>query len=165
MTMEIGDVVRKQLLDLLRGGNAHMDFAEAVDHFALELINAQLPNSDYTAWRLLEHMRIAQWDILEFVRNAQHVSPPWPEGHWPPAGKVAGPREWEQTITSFHKDLQDLQALVEDEHTDLLAPLPHAPKYTILREVLVLADHNAYHLGEFGLLRQVVGARSTTAGP
>ena len=156
--MEFANVGRKQLLDLVRGGNAHMDFAQAVDHFPMELINAQLPSSDYTAWRLLEHMRIAQWDILEFTRDAQHVSPPWPEGHWPPAGKMAGPREWEQTIASFRKDLLSMQALVEDEHMDLWAPIPHAPEYTIAREVLVLADHNAYHLGEFGLLRQVIGA-------
>jgi len=160
--MEIGDVVREQLLDLLRGGNAHMDFTEAIDHFPLELINAQLPTSDYTPWRLLEHIRIAQWDILEFIRDAQHVSPAWPKGHWPPEGKMAGPSEWEQTIARFRRDLQDMQALVEDTHTDLLASLPHAPGYTILREVLVLADHNAYHLGEFALMRQVIGAWSQT---
>lgn len=156
--MENGKVIREQLLDLLRGGNAHMDFAEAIDHFPLELINAQLPTSDYTPWRLLEHMRIAQWDIVEFIRNAQHVSPPWPEGHWPPEGKMADPREWEQTIASFRKDLKSMQALVEDERRDLSAPLPHAPGYTIVREVLVLADHNAYHLGEFALLRQIIGS-------
>jgi hypothetical protein len=103
-------------------------------------------------------MRIAQWDILEFTRDAQHVSPPWPKGYWPPDGKTADPREWEQTLAGFRKDLQSMQALVEDAHTDLWAPLPHAPDYTILREVLVLADHNAYHLGEFALLRQVIGA-------
>ena len=116
------------------------------------------PNtSDYTAWRLLEHMRLAQWDILEFIRDAHHVSPPWPKGYWPPEGKTADAREWEQTITSFRQDLQAMQALVEDEHTDLEAPLPHAPGYTIVREVLVLADHNAYHLGEFALLKQIIG--------
>jgi DinB superfamily len=156
MSMESEQVAREQLLDLLQGGNAHMRFTEAVDHFPMELINARLPSSDYTAWRLLEHMRIAQWDIVEFVRNAKHVSPPWPEGHWPPAGKVAGPRDWEQTIASFRDDLQAMVALVEDPQTDLWAPIPHAPEYTIGREVLVLADHSAYHLGEFGLLRQII---------
>ena len=122
--MEFANVGRKQLLDLVRGGNAHMDFAQAVDHFPMELINAQLPSSDYTAWRLLEHMRIAQWDILEFTRDAQHVSPPWPEGHWPPAGKMAGPREWEQTIASFRKDLLSMQALVEDARRRVAAQGP-----------------------------------------
>jgi hypothetical protein len=154
--MEVGQVVREQLLALLRGGNAHMDFAEAIDRFPLERINAQLPSSQYTAWRLLEHMRLAQWDIVEFVRDAHHVSPPWPTGYWPPDGKMADPREWEQTIAGFRNDLQAMQSLVENEHTDLWAPLAHAPGYTILREVLVLADHNAYHLGEFGLLRQII---------
>jgi hypothetical protein len=156
--MEADKVVRKQLLDLLGGGNAHMDFTQAVEQFPLELINTPLPTSDYTAWRLLEHMRIAQWDILEFTRDPNHVSPPWPEGHWPPNGKTAGPREWEQTLASFRQDLQAMQALVQDEHTDLFGPIPHAPGYTVLREALVLADHNAYHMGEFGLLRQVIGA-------
>ncbi len=158
--MDIGQAVREQLLGLLRGGNAHMDFAQAIDDFPLERINTPLPGSDYTAWRLLEHMRLAQWDIVEFVRDAHHVSPPWPKGYWPPEGKIAGPREWEQTLASFRQDLETMQALVADEHTEPWAALPHAPGYTLLREVLVLADHNAYHLGEFGLLRQIIGAGS-----
>ena len=161
--LDNGNVIREQLLDLLRGGNAHMHFTQAVDQFPVELINAQLAGSDYTAWRLLEHMRIAQWDILEFTRNAQHVSPPWPKGYWPPAGKLADRHEWEQTIAGFRDDRQAMLALVEDPQADLWAPLPHAPEYTIAREVLVLADHNAYHLGEFGLLRQVIGAGKTGA--
>lgn len=156
--MEAGKVVREQLLELLGRGNAHMEYTHAIDQFPLELINAQLSTSDYTAWRLLEHMRLAQWDILEFIREAQHVSPPWPKGYWPPEGKTADPREWEETIAGFRRDLEAMEALVADEHTDLEAPLPHAPGYTLVREVLVLADHNAYHLGEFALLRQIIGA-------
>src|SRR5258708_32594153 len=154
--MASGNVGREQLVDLLRGGNAHRGFEDAIEHFPIELMNAPLAGSDYTAWRLLEHMRIARWDIVEFVHNAKHVSPPWPEGHWPPKGKVAGPRDWEQTIASFREDLQGMIALVEDPNADLWAPIPHAPEYTLGREVLVLADHNAYHLGEFGVLRQVI---------
>jgi len=159
--MENQNAAREQLLDLLRGGNAHIRFTEAIDHFPLELINAPLPGSDYTAWRLLEHMRIAQWDIVEFVRNPKHVSPPWPIGYWPPAGKKAGPHDWEQTIAAFHQDLDDMQTLAEDPQADLWAPIPHAPQYTIAREILTLADHNAYHLGEFGLLRQIVESGKT----
>lgn len=156
--MDTQDALRKQLLDLLGGGNSHMPFSEALDHFPMEFVNTRLPNSDYTAWRLLEHIRIAQWDIVEFVRNPRHISPPWPEGHWPPAGKTADRDDWAQTLASFRQDLRDFQGIVADPATDLLVDLPHAPGYSILREVLVLADHNAYHLGELALLRQVIGA-------
>jgi hypothetical protein len=155
--MEAEETIRNQLLDLLGGGNAHMDFIEALAQFPVEYINTQPPNSDYTPWRLLEHMRITQWDILEFVRNPDHVSPNWPEGYWPPAGKTADAQMWEESLNKFRKDHQALQAIVEDPNTDLLASLPHAPGYTILREVLVLSDHNAYHIGEFALMRQVMG--------
>ena len=161
--MEGDKVVREQLLYLLRGGNAHMDFEEAIKRFPMDLINTRLPTSDYTAWRLLEHMRLAQWDILEFTRDPKHVSPPWPEGYWPAPGKTAGAAEWEQTLAAFRQDLEAMQALVADEHTDVTAPLPHAPKYTVIREALVLADHNAYHMGEFGLLRHIVEAEHKAA--
>jgi hypothetical protein len=154
--MDTQKIVRKQLLDLLRGGNAHMGFDEALDRFPMEAINAYPPGSDYTPWRLLEHIRIAQWDIIEFVRNPQHVSPPWPAGYWPAQGTSADPQKWDQSLQSFWTDLHDMQAIVENPETDLLGELPHAPGYTILREVLVLADHNAYHMGEFAMMRQVM---------
>lgn len=154
--MDKQEIVRKQLLDLLRGGNAHMGFAEAFDHFPMEAINASLAGSDYTPWRLLEHIRIAQWDILEFVRDPNHKSPPWPAGYWPAKGLSADRQKWEESLKSFWSDLQDMQALIEDPQTDLFSDLPHAPGYTILREVLVLADHNAYHMGEFAMMRQVM---------
>ena len=159
--MNNSNVVRKQFLDLLRGGNAHQHFAQATDKFSMALINTKLPGSDYTAWRLLEHMRIAQWDIVEFTRNAQHVSPPWPQGYWPAAGKTADAQDWAQTLAGLHSDLEAMCALVADPHTDLSAPLAHAPEYTVAREALVLADHNAYHLGEFGLLRGIIEAGQT----
>src|SRR5260370_12022485 len=118
--MASGNVGREQLVDLLRGGNAHRRFEDAIEHFPIELMNAPLPDSDYTAWRLLEHMRIAQWDIVEFVRNAKHVSPPWPEGHWPPKGKVAGPPDCRQTIPSFPYVLPIIPPLADDPHTNFL---------------------------------------------
>ena len=158
MATETAEVVREQLLKLLQGGRAHMHFEEAVENFPLEQINTRLPNSDYTPWRLLEHMRIAQWDIVEFVRDPAHVSPPWPEGYWPPADKQADADDWKKTLAGLRHDLEAFQAVVSDPGANLWAPIPHAPKYTIVREVLVLADHNAYHLGEFGLMRTVIGA-------
>lgn len=156
--MSTDDVVRQQLLQLLRGGNAHMTFEQAIEGFPLASINARPPNAPYTPWALLEHVRIAQWDILEFVRNPDHVSPEWPVGYWPPEGEVTDPAKWEATIEAFRADMRDLEAVVQDPITDLYADLPHAKGYTILREILLVADHNAYHIGEFAILRQVMGS-------
>lgn len=157
--MSDDQLVRQQLLSLLRGGNAHMTFDDAVADFPMDKINAQAPGLSYTPWRLLEHIRIAQWDIVEFVRNPGHVSPRWPEGYWPPEGELADEARWNQTIAGFTRDHAVLEALVEDPNTDLLGDLPHAHGYNILREVLVAADHNSYHIGEFGLLRDILGAK------
>jgi hypothetical protein len=151
-------IVREQLLALLRGGNAHQGFERAVADFPLEKINSRPPGLPYAPWRLLEHMRIAQWDILEFIRDPGHESPSWPEGYWPPEGQAADEARWRQTIQALMADSLALQEIVADPDSDLYAPLPHGEEYTILREILVVSDHNAYHLGEFGLLREALGA-------
>jgi len=156
--MNADTVLREQLVALLRGRNAHMTFDDAVKDFPLDKINVQPPNVDYTPWHLIEHLRIAQWDILEFVRNPAHVSPPWPEGYWPKPGTQADAQAWEATVAAFRRDLADIEALAASPDTDLAAPIPHAPDYTILREILLTADHNAYHIGELGILRQVLQA-------
>ncbi len=149
-------VVREQLLFLLRGGNAHMTFEGAVADFPLKYINSRPPNVTYTPWHLLEHIRIAQWDILEFIRNPDHVSPQWPKGYWPSPDQQADEAQWERTISDFRADLRSLQDMVEDPTIDLYAPIAHAKDYTVLREMLLVADHNAYHIGEFSILRQVM---------
>ena len=156
--MEADSIVRKQLLDLLGGGNAHMQVEEAVAGFPMDIVKTEPPNSRHTPWRLLEHMRIAQWDILEFTRNPGHISPPWPAGYWPPEGQQAGPQDGERSLRGFQADLHAMRSLVEDPATDLFSSLPHAEGYTVLREVLVLADHNAFHLGEFALMRGILDA-------
>lgn len=156
--MNTDEVVRKQLLQLLRGGNAHMPYDQAVADFPMDAINTQPPNVPYTPWHLLEHMRITQWDILEFIRNPDHVSPSWPDEYWPAQDAQATPENWKATIQSFRADLKALQDIVSDPETDLYAPIPHAKDYTIFREILVVSDHSAYHIGEFGILRQVMGA-------
>jgi len=154
--MESDKVVREQLLSLLRGGNAHLNFDQAVADFPIQNINTRPPNISYTPWYLLEHLRIAQWDILEFIRDPKHVSPTWPEGYWPPENEEADQAKWEKTISDFQADMQTLQDMVVDRQVDLYAPILHAPDYTILREILLVADHNAYHIGEFAILRQVM---------
>jgi hypothetical protein len=150
-------VVREQLLALLIGGNAHMNFEQAVADFPAEHFNTRPVNVTYTPWHILEHLRIAQWDILEFIRNPAHVSPEWPKEYWPDQAKAADQNQWDETISLFLFNLGSLRDIVKDPDIDLYAPIPHAPDYTIFREILVVSDHNAYHIGEFTILRQVMG--------
>jgi hypothetical protein len=150
------DVVRQQLLALLRGGQAYMPFDQAIADFPVEHMNTYPPQVPYTPWHILEHLRLSQWDILEFIRNPAHVSPDWPEGYWPARDAQADAQIWANTIAAFQADLRALEALVADPATDLYAQIQHAPGYTVLREILVVADHNAYHTGEFAILRQVM---------
>lgn len=151
-------VLRDQLLAQLRGGQAHMGFEEVIAEFPMDLINTRPPHVAYTPWHLLEHIRISQWDILEFVRNPDYVSPDWPIGYWPDPASQATPAQWEQTIAAFRRDMKDVEALAADPATDLFSRIPHGSGQTILREILLVADHNAYHIGELGILRQVIQA-------
>jgi hypothetical protein len=150
-------ILREQLLALLRGGQAYAPFEQVVADFPESAMNTRPPNVPYTPWHLLEHIRIAQIDILEFIRDPKYVSPEWPKGFWPAPDAQADRARWEETLRLFRRDMADLEAMVQDPATDLTAPIPHAPTYTILREILLVTDHNSYHLGEFSILRQVMG--------
>jgi hypothetical protein len=155
--MSSDQVVREQLLALLDGGNAHMPFEKAVADFPAAQFNTRPPNITSTPWHILEHLRIAQWDILDFIRNPGYVTPQWPQEYWPDPDATADQEQWDQTIAAFQSDAQSLRDIVSDPDTDLYAPIPHAPDYNILREIIVVSDHNAYHIGEFAILRQVMG--------
>lgn len=148
--------LREHLLYLLGGGGAHIDFEGVVKDFPVEIINRKAENMPYTPWHVLEHMRIAQSDILEFSRNAAHVSPPWPEGYWPATGAVADEAAWNSSVEAFRVDLDEMKRLVEDPATDLFAPIEHGTGQTILREALLVADHNAYHLGVLVTLKRLL---------
>jgi hypothetical protein len=150
--------LREHLLYLLRGGGAHVKFDEVVDDFPVELINGKVEGVPYTPWQLLEHMRVAQWDILEFSRSAAHVSPEWPDGYWPDRAQEAGGDDWRRSVESFRADLRAMEALVEEEANDLYATIPHGTGQTLLREALLVADHNAYHLGALVTLRRALEA-------
>jgi hypothetical protein len=152
------DPIRQQVLSLLRGGGAHLSFDAAVADFPAKLRGAKPQGAPHTAWQLLEHMRIAQWDILEFTRNPKHVSPDFPAGYWPESERPPSATAWNSSVSAFRKDLADMQALVADPKTDLFAKIPHGDGQNILREALLVADHNAYHLGQFVLLRRLLGA-------
>jgi hypothetical protein len=150
------DSVRKHVLYLLRGGGAHMSFDDVVNSFPADLCNRQLEGLPYTPWQVLEHMRLAQWDILEFSRDPDHVSPEFPRGYWPKPDDLGTPVSWQKTIDEFRKDLQQMEALVEDPSTDLYAKIPHGDGQTVLREALLIADHNAYHLGVLAVIGRIV---------
>lgn len=148
--------MRETLLNLLSGKGAHLTFDEAVADFPMDAINARPPNVPYTFWHLLEHIRLAQWDILDFVRNPDYQEQSWPDDYWPARDAETDEAGWNQTIEQFHADLEEMKAITADESLDLTTELPHAPGYTYLREILLVADHNAYHVGEFAILRQVM---------
>lgn len=154
--MTADKVVREELLALLDGGNAHMSFEEAVADFPLEHINSKAPDTPYAFWHFVEHIRIAQWDILEFIRNPDHVSPKYPEGYRPRPEETTDAKGWQKSIDGVLADAAALKDIVRDRRTDLFAPIPHAPRYTIFREIVLAADHNAYHIGELAIMRQVM---------
>ncbi len=150
--------VRAQLVNLLSVRQAHMSFEDAVKNFPMDQINTQPTGVEYTFWHVLEHLRIAQWDILDYCRNPEYEAIEWPREYWPPKGSTTDAAGWLRTIDQFLADRAALVAIITDPQTDLYAPIPHGyDGHTILREILVVADHNAYHIGEFGILRQVVG--------
>jgi hypothetical protein len=149
--------LRKHLVELLNAGNAHVTMADAFADFPAEKRGAYANGLKHTAWQLLEHIRIAQWDILEFSRNPKHLSPDFPEGYWP---QTPGPRDdaqWMKSVRSVASDLRAMIRLVSNARTDLFAALPWGDGQTALREALVLADHNSYHLGQVVDLRRALG--------
>jgi DinB family protein len=150
--------LREHLLYVLRGGGAHLDFEKAIAGLPRGLRGVQPPGVPFTAWMLLEHLRIAQWDILEFSRNAKHVSPGFPDEYWPQSDAPSDDAAWESSIQAFRADLKAMQKLVADSKANLFAPIAHGEGQTLLREALLVADHNAYHSGQLVLLRRLLGA-------
>jgi hypothetical protein len=150
--------LREQLVYLLKGGGAHVHFTDGLDDFPAGKYGTFANALPHTGWQLLEHSRIAQRDILEFSRNPKHVSPDFPGGYWPKTPMPPDDKAWHNSVAAFQKDLTDMVRLVQNPRTDLFAKIPHGQGQTILREVLVLADHNAYHLGQLVDLRRALGA-------
>ena len=155
--MDNDAALREHLLSLLKGGNAHAGFEAAIKNFSPELRGKRPRGAEHSAWDVLEHLRIAQWDILEFSRNPAHKSPEWPGGYWPSAHAPADDKAWDKSVRAFRRDLKAMCDLVANQATDLYAPIAHGTGQTILREALLVADHNAYHLGEMVLLRRLLG--------
>ena len=156
--MTDSNALRKHLLYLLGGGGAHVDFDSAITGWPAKLRGSKPKGLPHTAWQLLEHLRIARWDILDFSRNPKHVSPEWPEGYWPSTDAPPSPAAWNNSVSTFQADLKAMMSLVKSPRRDLFARIPHGEGQTILREALLVADHNAYHLGELVYLRRALGA-------
>lgn len=150
--------LRQHLLDLLKGGQAHATFEDAVKNLPPKLRGTKPENFPHSPWMILEHIRIAQWDILEFSRNPKHKSPKWPEGYWPKTAEPPSAEAWNESINQIDRDAKALQDLVKDPETDLFAKIPGSEGQTILREVLLAADHNAYHIAQLVDVRRLLGA-------
>ncbi|MCP4892115.1 MAG: DinB family protein [Planctomycetaceae bacterium] len=150
--------LRNHVNYVLRGGGAHLDFDRAIDGLPVALRGITPAGLPHSAWQLVEHLRICQWDILEYSLDGRHESPDFPDGYWP--SQAAPPTEdaWDRSVAAFRSDLKAMKSLVSDPSTDLLAPIPHGQAgHTILREALLVADHNAYHLGQLVMVRRALG--------
>src|SRR6202167_2615074 len=150
--------LREHLLYLLNGGGAHARFDDIVKDMPEKLRGVKPDGLPHSAWMLLEHLRLAQWDILEFSRNSKYKAPEWPKDYWPKTEAPPSAAAWNKSIQQFRKYLKTMQYLVAYPKTDLYAPIPWGDGQTILREALLAADHNAYHLGQFVDLRRLLGA-------
>jgi len=151
------EALRQHLVKLLTGGEAHADFEKAIKDLPVELRGKTPKGAEHSPWQLVEHLRIALWDILEFSRNVQHESPEWPSGYWPEKAAPPDDKVWDKSVKAFRRDLKALCALVEDDTVDLFAKIPHGNGQTILREAMLAADHNSYHVGQLVLVRRLLG--------
>ena len=150
-------ILRQQLAKAIDWNEAHADFHAAVDDFPAKLRGLVPEGFPYSAWQLLEHIRLALWDILEFSRDARHKSPPWPDGYWPRTAEPPSDHAWDKSVKAVGEHVEAMRQLVTDPSSDLFAPLPHGSGQTLLREVLLAADHNAYHMGQLVLVRRALG--------
>jgi len=149
--------VREHVIDLLERGNAHIGIDGAIKGLSKENRGIKPDHLPYSIWQLVEHLRIAQYDIVEFSRNPEYQSPQWPDGYWPKELAPKNDEAWEKCINQIHKDHQDMIDMVSDSNIDLYQPFPHGNGQTLLREAMLIADHNAYHVGQIVVLRRMLG--------
>ena len=156
--MDSDKQLRQQLAKALDWSEAHADLSAAVKNFPVELRGQAPPGLEHSPWQLLEHLRIALWDIVEFSRSARHKSPPWPEGYWPKSAAPPDEEAWDHSVAAIRENLEIMRKLITDSKHDLFAPIAGGSGQTLLREALLIADHNAYHLGQLVLARKALGA-------
>lgn len=150
--------LRDHLLELLNSRSAHLDFEKAIANLPAELRGKKAPGQEHTVWQLVEHLRLAQEDILEFSRNPDYKEKKFPDDYWPATEAPPSDEAWSQSVEAFRRDLQAMKDLVADPKTDLFAKIPWGSGQTILREAMLVADHNAYHVGQIVTVRQGLGA-------
>jgi hypothetical protein len=158
MTQNQERSLRQHLVDLLGGGGAHAKFEDVIKGLPVKLRGAKPAKFPHSPWMLLEHLRLGQWDILEFSRSSKHVSPDWPSGYWPNTQAPPNAAAWNKSVRQFRRDLGTLQKLVANPKTDLFAQIRWGDGQTILREALLVADHNAYHIAQLVDVRRMLGA-------
>jgi DinB superfamily len=156
--MEHDKLLRQQLAKMIDWNEAHADLSAVVHDFPVKLRGEVPDGLPHSAWQLIEHIRLALWDILEFSRDPKHKSPKWPEGYWPKTAAPPNAKVWDESTKSILNAQEELRNLVKEPSQDLFKPLPHGDGQTLLREVLLAADHNAYHLGQLVLVRRALGA-------
>jgi len=154
--MENIAALREHIINLLTRAEAHVDAKSELEGFPAELRGRKPTGGPHTPWQLLEHMRLGQWDILQFSIDAKHVSPKWPDDYWPRTDAPPSDNAWEESVRQFLADLEAICDLVRDPNRDLFARIPHGTGQTLLREALLVADHNAYHLGQIVMVRKTV---------
>lgn len=154
--MDSIESLRRHLVNLLTKAEAHVDAASTLKEFPSKLRGRKPEGAPHTPWQLLEHMRLAQWDILRFSIDPKHVSPKWPEGYWPKHDTPSSDKAWKESVQQFLADLDAMCDLVRDKKNDLFAPITHGDGQTLLREVLLVADHNSYHLGQLVMVRKTL---------
>lgn len=152
------DSIRELLLEQMSGRNAHVDFYKSVEGLRLEELGQKPEGFDHSIWELVEHIRIAQHDILEFSRDPEYESPNWPEGYWPDKTSPADKKEWESSLETIERESKEMEELIKNPENDLLAPFPHGDGQTLFREAMLIVDHNAYHIGQIVQLRKALGA-------
>jgi hypothetical protein len=157
--MDRDEALREHLIQLLDGGHAHITLKDAIKDFPMDQVGERPDGYPHSAWELLEHIRIAQDDILRFSQSADYKSPKWPEGYWPAAPAPERPEDWTKSVRAFHKDLSEFIAMIRDPEQDLYKPFPWGDGQTLLREAMLIADHNSYHLGQLVLVRKMLEAR------
>jgi hypothetical protein len=158
--------LREHVVKLLRAQDAHLDFDKSIEGLPADLRGARAQDLPHTPWQLLEHLRIAQWDILDYSRNPDYVHRQWPDDYWPETATPPDDEAWDRSVEQVRRDLKAMEDLVADPKTDLFAPLPWGKGgHTVLREALLVADHNAYHVGQMVTLRQALGAWQPVALP
>jgi len=156
------EILRKQLIAQLEGGQAYAPIEETLRGIPATLVGRRVDGIAHTVWELLEHMRIAQWDILNFTIDPNHVTPPWPDEHWPPTSAPPNAAAWDRSLDVFLAELERVKELARDPNTDLYQGIAHGSGQTMLREILLVADHNAYHLGQVMMIRRALERRESS---